>query len=133
MASHGQEMRTMEGYVTAFDTDAYMKDYYPRDYFVNFTENQTDLSGTSEVLDYMPLCLQFWLDTFSKGKILNQLHNATCTHTCIQTYKYSSHSSHMGLQAYKQYNITHICKCKCTQRCIYLYIRSCMQANTYIH
>ena len=80
MATNGQELQAMEGYVTAFDTDAYMKDYYPRDYFVNFTENQTDLSGSFDYLEYLPVCLQFWLDTFSQGKLLsNHIYSDTCT------------------------------------------------------
>ena len=68
MASNGQELRKMEGYITAFDTDAYMKDYFPRDYFVNITENRTDLNRAFDHLVYLPVYLQSWLDTFSQGK-----------------------------------------------------------------
>ena len=79
MASNGQELKKMEGYVTAFDTDGYMEDYYPREYFVNFTENQTDLNHAFDHLDYLPICLQFWLDTFSQGKELTNYIVVTCT------------------------------------------------------
>ena len=93
MASNGHEMRTMEGYVTAFDTDAYMKDYYPREYFVNLTENQTDLNRAFDHLAYLPIYLQFWLETFSQGKVLiNCIDTQTLIRTYIHTYRHSKHS-----------------------------------------
>ena len=68
MANIEQELPQMEGYATTFDMDGYMKDYYPREYFVNITENRTDLNRAFDHLGYLPVYLQSWLDTFSQGK-----------------------------------------------------------------
>ena len=86
MASNGEAIRTMEDYLTVFDPNTYLKDY-----FADFTGNQADFNGSSNDWDYLPSNMQFWFETFNHGKIFQRFFSATClyTHTLIHACIYA--------------------------------------------
>ena len=122
MASNGQELPQMEGYATTFDTDAYMKDYYPREYFVNITENRTDLNRAFDHLGFLPVYLQSWLAAFSQGKEL------TNYIVILHTYVYNIYI-HMYKHSVQSFKYLHNNK----YTCIHIHIQSYIHIHIHIY